>query len=381
MCAVTEKSSSLAVNMFNGIARPVSRYIRFPVSEMNLAVYGENGGLLDSQVLPVSKETAAIRGSRGSAPYEIVYQSSAQGLGFNTSFVQKHNSVKSFFSQFTPVIDFKEAGGSIENDKLQLDFDPGTGRLVRISRKDISLSIDVDQQFFWYNGSSGNAESRQTSGAYIFRPNRTEPYNICEGNTAKTVFVKGKLVQEARQNFGPIVSQVIRLYEGEPYAEFEYTVGPIPVNDGLGKEIISRFDSKIKSNKLFYTDANGREIKERKRDYRATWDYKVTEPVSGNYYPVNSRIYINDSAAQLTVMTDRSHGGSSIKDGSLEIMLHRRLLHDDFLGVGEALNEPGLDGKGLIVRGIHRVLLTRPQEASSAHRDLGEKIMISPLIR
>ncbi|CAF4424183.1 unnamed protein product, partial [Rotaria magnacalcarata] len=60
---------------------------------------------------------------------------------------------------------------------------------------------------------------------------------------------------------------------------------------------------------------------------------------SGNYYPINSRIWIKDSNRQLTVLTDRSEGGASIQDGSIEIMLHRRTLYDDALGVSEPLNE------------------------------------------
>ena len=40
-------------------------------------------------------------------------------------------------------------------------------------------------------------------------------------------------------------------------------------------------------------------------------------------------------------MNDRAQGGASIKEGELELMIHRRCLHDDARGVGEPLNEIG----------------------------------------
>lgn len=42
---------------------------------------------------------------------------------------------------------------------------------------------------------------------------------------------------------------------------------------------------------------------------------------------------------QLSVLTDRAQGVSSLADGELELMAHRRLLTEDQRGVGEALNE------------------------------------------
>lgn len=125
--------------------------------------------------------------------------------------------------------------------------------------------------------------------------------------------------------------------------EFNWQVGPIDIDDGIGKEVILLFSSDLKSDSKFYTDSNGREILERKRDLRPTWKFNQSEKVSGNYYPVNSRIFLRDTIGkkQITLVTDRSQGGSSVEDGSLELMVHRRILHDDALGVGEILNEKG----------------------------------------
>jgi len=187
--------------------------------------------------------------------------------------------------------------------------------------------------------------------------------------------VKTPFVQEVHQNFSAWCSQVIRLYPGQRHLELEWTVGPIPVGDGWGKEIISRFDTVLETKGLFYTDSNGREILERRRDYRPTWKLNQTEPVAGNYYPVNSRIYIRDGKMQLTVLTDRSQGGSSLKDGSVELMVHRRLLKDDGRGVGEPLLEEGL---GLWVRGRHLVLLDKAPTAATGHRLQAEKELLAP---
>ena len=105
--------------------------------------------------------------------------------------------------------------------------------------------------------------------------------------------------------FNDWASQEISLYDESDTVEVQWTVGPIPVDDNVGKEIILRYDTDIASQSKFYTDANGREVLERTRDFRPTWNYTVVETVSGNYYPVNSRIWIKDQNKQLTVLTGR----------------------------------------------------------------------------
>ena len=393
-CAITEKEDSVVVNVYNPIGRQVSTIVRIPVNSKEYIVFDSLGNVVQSQISRVSLQTASIRhGSHhSSAVFELTFQAISPAIGYSSYFMERLSNVNrmtglAVFSPEQPTAslndgDHEPASFFIENEHLKLDFSPQTGRLVHMSRKDESLEMDVEQQFFWYNASVGNDESIQTSGAYIFRPNKSQPLDVTTLNKADIYVTKGPVYEEIRQVFGVYVSQVVRLYKNADYAEFEHTVGPIPVSEGWGKEIITRFDTSIQSAGRFYTDANGREMKLRIRDHRDTWTLNVTEPVAGNYYPVNSRIFINDSSAQFTVMSDRSQGGSSITDGSVEIMVHRRLLRDDFLGVGEPLDEPGLGGQGLVTRGKHRVLLSKPSKvASELHRKHGQLMMMAPLIR
>lgn len=52
------------------------------------------------------------------------------------------------------------------------------------------------------------------------------------------------------------------------------------------------------------------------------------------------------------------------------MQLHRRTFRDDDYGVGEPLNERGIDGRGIVARGRHWLVLSPPAKAASFYRPL-----------
>ena len=95
-----------------------------------------------------------------------------------------------------------------------------------------------------------------------------------------------------------------------------------------GYEVVVNFDiSDFKNNATFYTDSNGLEMQKRILNYRPTWNigynYNLSlENITANYYPVNSAIKIEDVGQNKTfaVLNDRSQGGTSLKDGQIQLM-------------------------------------------------------------
>jgi hypothetical protein len=63
----------------------------------------------------------------------------------------------------------------------------------------------------------------------------------------------------------------------------------------------------------------------------------------------------SNSDVQVTIMNDRSQGGSVLESGNIELMQDRRLLHDDGRGVGEALDETNSSGTGIQVNAKYYV--------------------------
>lgn len=91
------------------------------------------------------------------------------------------------------------------------------------------VQIPINQNFYYYRGAVGdnNNAFNRSSGAYIFRPNGTDAYKISE--TAQINLFKGELVIELHQNFNNWISQIIRIYNNENFIEFDWLVGPIPI--------------------------------------------------------------------------------------------------------------------------------------------------------
>uniref|UniRef100_A0A9J7YIB2 Alpha-mannosidase n=1 Tax=Cyprinus carpio carpio TaxID=630221 RepID=A0A9J7YIB2_CYPCA len=354
VCPLTESSHKFSMNVYNPLGRTVSWPVRLPVNGSVYSVTDANGRAVDSQVGNVFislKCTCYIYDMKSSCLLPLL-----SVRWFHSS------SAKPTATLFDILHYFLNYFGVSVNTMVGI------------------MCVFVLFDNHRYNASAGNnKESPQTSGAYIFRPNSSDPFVI--NKTAETQIVTvSSTVQEVTQWFSPWVSQVVRLYEGHRELELEWTVGPVPVADGLGKEVITRLDTDIKSSDYFYTDSNGREVLERRKDYRPTWELKQTEPVAGNYYPINSRAYIKDDKHQLTVVTDRSQGASSLYNGSLEIMLHRRLLYDDYRGVGEPLSEPGDFSDGLVARGRLLLTFTPPDTAADVHRPLAQGMVLQPLL-
>ncbi|KAE9606629.1 putative alpha-mannosidase [Lupinus albus] len=237
--------------------------------------------------------------------------------------------------------------------------------------------MPIKQNYLWYNSSI--VSFGKPSGAYLFHPDG--PPKVASKSVPLKV-IRGPLVDEVHQNFSSWIYQVTRIYRDKEHAEIEYTIGPIPMEDGVGKEVISQMTTNMVTKKEFYTDSNGRDFLKRVRDYREDWPLNVVQPVAGNYYPLNLGIYIEDTESEFSVLVDRATGGASIKDGEVELMLHRRLLYDDGEGVDEVLDEQVCVNdtcEGLTVRGNYYMSLHKLGGGSRWRRTTAQEIY-SPLL-
>ncbi|TYH24233.1 hypothetical protein ES288_A03G075300v1 [Gossypium darwinii] len=376
---------NLVVVVYNPLGWKREDIIRIPVIDGNVIVKDHRGNEIESQLVPLLNASLAIRNYYSMAylgkfpsvtpKYWLAFSASAPPLGLNTYFIssgkQKATAAPSknqvVYSSKEKQKDVIEVGPG----DLKLVFSAKQRKLIGYINSRTKVKETVRQSYSFYTGAT---DIKQASGAYIFLPNGTN--SLKPDHQALTV-LRGPILDEVHQRINSWIYQITRVYKGKEHAEFEFIVGPIPISDGIGKEVVTKILTHMKTSKTFYTDSSGRDFLERIRNYRKDWNLDVNQPVAGNYYPINLGMYVKDDDKELSVLVDRSMGGASIKDGELELMLHRRLLHDDGRGVAEALNETVcVQNKcsGLTIVGKYYLRIDPLGEAAKWRRSFGQEI-------
>nr|GMC93393.1 alpha-mannosidase isoform X1 [Ipomoea batatas] len=374
-CNGSPSSFNQVVVAYNSLGWNRSDVIRIPVNDANLIVQDSMGNVVEAQYIELDNITSKLRefyvkAYLGKSPkhapkYWLLFQVSVPPLGWNSYFVSKASQKGNHSSGYISVMSLPQNGTvEIGSGNLKLSFSSESGQLKRFFNSRTGVDIAVQQNYLWYVASAGDTNSKVASGAYIFRPDKATPNIVSRSVQVKVI--RGPLVDEVHQQFSSWI----------------YQIGPIPTEDKIGKEIVTKMTSNMATNKVFYTDSNGRDFLKRVRNYRSDWPLHVTEPVAGNYYPISLGIYTVDNKSEFSVLVDRATGGASIQDGEIELMLHRRMIHDDSRGVVGTLNETVCVGdtcEGLTIRGNYYVSVNQLGAGSHWRRTTGQEIY-SPLL-
>eukprot|EP00347_Sterkiella_histriomuscorum_P019535 403341261 len=242
----------------------------------------------------------------------------------------------------------------ISSDKIQLSLIEKSDQILRFQYVN-KLSQDsqrFDFQFMQYQAYQN--KSYQNSGPYIFKSNLDHaiPYEhkIIDIQTFNGQnFQKFLITYQDSSNMLSIAK--IKLHKSSENVEFDVFFARIP-NSQQGYDVVATWKAyDIDGDGLFYTDSNAlglvrRTIDEHKNDYRNSF----LRP-SGNYYPVNSAVMIEDidNIHQMIVMNDRPQAGTAFDDNRIELMFNRRSYSNDDMGMVEPLNEVDSHGQGLNV--------------------------------
>jgi hypothetical protein len=388
LCAPLEAGHATVAVVYNSLAQaaaaaPVRVSVGLPAGVASYQVFDAQNNNVTAQLVPLSPRDLALR-SLYNATNETVmwlcFTAPLPAAGFASFFiVPASSSDEAPHTHASTVVAVGGAGSraaraedaTVSNGRITLTASAATGFVSRYQDSVLGVDVPLAQSWLFYIGFDGNSSmdgSTQASGAYIFRPKNQQATPVAAGPASMSV-VTGPVVNEFWSSLG-YVDQRTTLWAAGTHAEVEWTVGPVDISDGQSHEVIARYDTGLATGGAWTTDSNCHEHQQRRRNWRGNYTVTITEPVSGNYYPTNCMIKTASAATTLAVAVDRSEASGSLADGQVEIMVHRRLTHDDRRGVGEPLNEPGVDGKGLIIRGTHRVLVAPNAAAPALYKPL-----------
>ncbi|XP_046669848.1 alpha-mannosidase 2 [Homalodisca vitripennis] len=221
----------------------------------------------------------------------------------------------------------------LENHALKLLLDGRSGFLKAITKKSTNHTTQSGLTFSAYPSAQFH------SGAYLFKPDpnlqETEKEILDDYPGQKIVITSGPIASELTVIYGNLLAHSVRIYHK-----------PGPLSQGVYIENLIDFEAPPKNRETemfmrvvsdisngdppeFYSDLNGFQMQRRIKVKRIG--------IEGNYFPLNSMAFIQDTKHRLSLLVNHAQGAASWQTGWLEVMLDRRTLYDDSRGMGEGV--------------------------------------------
>jgi hypothetical protein len=287
----------------------------------------------------------------------------------------KTKSISTFTLNFLPVLKNKVKEGEMLSE--------GLNTIIKIEKENLEIKFDIKNLKFqttltgnkvynyeilhaYYNSYNGhNSDIRpydsNPDGAYILSTVEETPITFKVDYSKSHVYV-GKLSSLLVIRFEKSYL-LINIHHSPYMIEVESIFDPI-IDKSEGKNYLLLINSDVDNNvnlpdgqiqPEFWTDANGMKMMRRFKDFRQGWKYEITDKVSGNFYPVNSKISIRDRKGykysendyeglnkddrMITVHNDRPQSAGAMSSGQIMFLVHRFSTEDDRRGVGEPIFE------------------------------------------
>jgi len=329
--------TGVRLQVFNNIAHRRHELIHLIVNHQHLLVVDHKGLSLTSQITPAPVESSE---EEEMATYMLSFIADLPPLSITAFDIvpardcsvgcsQTANSTTYYVSRSA-----KQPDIVLENNYMKASFSLRTGFLKTVQMKETNHSVHSGMQFLFYTS--------HRSGAYIFAPAGPAEEYTEKQQTLLKVF-SGQLFTEVRLMHS-FVTHYARIVHCDSLLAAAIELNTIvDLNLFDNKELILRLNSNVQSGNTFFTDQNGFHMMKRQRF--------STFPIEANYYPATAAVFIEDDQLRLSLLLSQPSGVSSQTEGSLEVMLDRRLQYDDNRGLSEGI----LDNKRVFFR--HYLLL------------------------
>ncbi|KAH9519609.1 Alpha-mannosidase 2, partial [Bulinus truncatus] len=304
-CIVKTKSGSVVTSQIN----PVFSLELEPVAKLFDIVFIANISALSLQMFELHEDNVSPQYANISIFGNVV-------------------KTESFLSVYKPIHSRKEII-EVENNLLKATFSACSGTLQYIHRKSDETWHKTVIQMMTYGTGSWINPFKDKSGAYIFMPDGLA--QELEVNYPSVIVVRG-----------PVVSRVLTKLPGVRHSASLYNMsGPlgagvhldnlvdISASEWGNKELIMRLTTDIsQSDPSICVDLNGYQMHNKK--------YRAKFLIQGNFHPMTSMAYIEDeNQERVTLITAEPHGVASLSADSMEVILDRRLMQDDWRGLNE----------------------------------------------